>query len=783
MSWHQKAATLPPSARMLDLRYKRLLFGINAASEIFQNAIEELLTGLPGCKNISDDIIVFGKDQEDHDKNLRGVLQRLQEYNVRLNKDKCSFSKTEVMFYGHVFSAEGIKPDPKKVEAIKSASPPQNASEVKSLLGMAQYVSRYIPEYATITAPLRALTRQDASWKWEQEEQRALDNLREALTGDRVMSYFDPRKKVEVIVDASPVGLGGLLVQEGKVISYASRALSDVESRYSQTEREMLATVWGAEHFHLYVYGAQFSIITNHKPLLGIFKSHKQTSARIDRWKLRLMPYDCQLLYRPGRDAENPADFMSRHPSTSETERQNIAEDYVNYICNNAIPKAMTLPEVKLEIKKDQAMQALIKAIESDQWSDQETQVYRKIKDELSVCNGIVLRGNRIVIPTSLRSKAIDLAHIGHQGIVKTKRLLREKVWFPGIDKMAEEKMHNCLPCQASTQGKMPPPEPLKMTPLPSAPWKEVAIDFVGPFPTGDYIMVVIDEYSRFPEVETLTSTSARAVIPKLDAIFARQGIPEVLKSDNGPPFSGHEFRKFTEYLGFEHRRITPYWPKANGEAERFMQTIEKCIRTANTDGKNWKQEMHKFLRQYRATPHSTTDISPSEALNQRKLKTTLPELAPVNHSVQSKIAKTDADKKLKMKIYADARAHARETSIKPGEVVLMRQPKRNKLSTPYNPKPFVVEAKKGTMVTVSNGSKTITRNSSQFKVIPKHLMKFEEDEEEEEETATNPTELTEPTPAAPAQDLPETTPLRRSNRQIKPPVRFSDYVRIVYLK
>ena len=764
-------------------RYKRLLFGINAASEIFQNAIEELLTGLPGCKNISDDIIVFGKDQEDHDKNLRGVLQRLQEYNVRLNKDKCSFSKTEVMFYGHVFSAEGIKPDPKKVEAIKSASPPQNASEVKSLLGMAQYVSRYIPEYATITAPLRALTRQDASWKWEQEEQRALDNLREALTGDRVMSYFDPRKKVEVIVDASPVGLGGLLVQEGKVISYASRALSDVESRYSQTEREMLATVWGAEHFHLYVYGAQFSIITDHKPLLGIFKSHKQTSARIDRWKLRLMPYDCQLLYRPGRDAENPDDFMSRHPSTSETERQNIAEDYVNYICNNAIPKAMTLPEVKLEIKKDQAMQALIKAIESDQWSDQETQVYRKIKDELSVCNGIVLRGNRIVIPTSLRSKAIDLAHIGHQGIVKTKRLLREKVWFPGIDKMAEEKIHNCLPCQASTQGKMPPPEPLKMTPLPSAPWKEVAIDFVGPFPTGDYIMVVIDEYSRFPEVETLTSTSARAVIPKLDAIFARQGIPEVLKSDNGPPFFGHEFRKFTEYLGFEHRKITPYWPKANGEAERFMQTIEKCIRTANTDGKNWKQEMHKFLRQYRATPHSTTDISPSEALNQRKLKTTLPELAPVNHSVQSKIAKTDADKKLKMKIYADAKAHARETSIKPGEVVLMRQPKCNKLSTPYNPKPFVVEAKKGTMVTVSNGPKTITRNSSQFKVIPKHLMKFEEDEEEEEETATNPTEPTEPMPAEPAQDLPETTPLRRSNRQIKPPVRFSDYVRIVYLK
>ena len=179
------------------------------------------------------------------------------------------------------------------------------------------------------------------------------------------------------------------------------------------------------------------------------------------------------------------------------------------------------------------------------------------------------------------------------------------------------------------------------------------------------------------------------------------------------------------------------------------------------------------------ATPHSTTDISTSEALNQRKLQITLSELALVKHgqqqikrqSVQSKIAKTGAGKKLKMKICADAKAHARETSIKPGEVILMRKPKRNKLSTLYNHKPFIVEAKKGTMVTVNNGPKTITRNSSQFKV------------KKEEETATNTTEPAEPTPAEPAQDLPETTPLRRSNRQIKPPVRFSDYVRIVYLK
>ena len=266
-------------------RYKRLPFGINAASEIFQEAIRELLTGLPGCKSISDDIIVFGKGQEEHNKNLRDVLQRLKENNLRLNKDKCEFSKTEIKFYGHIFSAVGVRPDPKKVDAIHEAQPPQNPSDVKSLLGMAQYVSRFIPDYATITTPLRLLTRQDTPWKWEREEQKALDKLKEALVEESVMSYFDPRKKTEIIVDASPTGLGGLLVQEGKVLGYASRALSDVESRYSQTEREMLAVVWGVEHFHLYVYGAQFSVITDHKPLIGIFKNHKQTSPRMERFE------------------------------------------------------------------------------------------------------------------------------------------------------------------------------------------------------------------------------------------------------------------------------------------------------------------------------------------------------------------------------------------------------------------------------------------------------------------------------------------------------------------
>ena len=184
-------------------------------------------------------------------------------------------------------------------------------------------------------------THQDAEWKWGPDEINSFTRLKEVLADSSRMVYFDPRKQTDIIVDASPVGLGAMLCQDGKIVSYGSRTLSDVESRYSQTEREMLGAVWGVEHFHLYVYGAKFRILTDHKPLLGIVKSYRQTSPRIDRWRLRLMPYSYELVYKPGKDDENPADYISRHP-VHKPPKTSVAEEYVHYICNNAVPKAMT---------------------------------------------------------------------------------------------------------------------------------------------------------------------------------------------------------------------------------------------------------------------------------------------------------------------------------------------------------------------------------------------------------------------------------------------------------
>ena len=212
--------------------------------------------------------------------------------------------------------------------------------------------------------------------------------------------------------------------------------------------------------------------------------------------------------------------------------------------------------------------------------------------------------------------------------------------------------------------------EPLQMTETPNSPWEKVSIDFCGPLPSGDYLLVVIDDYSQFPEVEILKSTSSRAVIPKLDKIFSAYGIPNVAKSENGPPFNSHEFKDFAEHMGFKHRKITQYWPQANGEAERFMRTLEKAVRAAQVQGKPWKQELYVFLRNYHATSHSSTGQSPATVLFQRSIRTKLPEIAKSTKNSDIKV--NDGKAKSAMKQYADKRRQARPSPIQNGDKVLV---------------------------------------------------------------------------------------------------------------
>ena len=200
---------------------------------------------------------------------------------------------------------DGITPDPKKIEDIVNLQTPTSASEVRSLLGMTNYCSRFIPDYATKTEPLRKLTHKDQPWEWTPRHDSAVNELKDALAKAPVTAYFDPVKDTELSVDASPVGLAAILSQKGQetgtshIVTYASRSLTETEQRYSQTEREALGIVWACEHLHLYIYGKPITVYTDHKPLVSIFGNpSSKPPPRIERCALRLQPYQLTVRYR-----------------------------------------------------------------------------------------------------------------------------------------------------------------------------------------------------------------------------------------------------------------------------------------------------------------------------------------------------------------------------------------------------------------------------------------------------------------------------------------------------
>ena len=280
----------------------------------------------------------------------------------------------------------------------------------------------------------------------------------------------------------------------------------------------------------------------------------------------------------------------------------------------------MPIEVIRQYTTEDATLQAVIKAFHSDNWylyrnePNVDKQIFDRchlLRQELSASPDydLLLRDTCIVILSSLQQNVVDLAHMGHQGIVKTKALLREKVWFYNIDSLVEDAVKNCLTCQIATPTFNH--EPLRTSPLPRAPWTELSMDF-GQISPNQFLFVVIDEYSRFPFAERVNSTSAHAVIPKLDSILTLRGIPEVIKSDNGPPFNGENFRQYAMSMGFKHRKITPLWAKANSEVERFMRTVKKVVKAGIAQNLNWRQELSSSISCHTAQHNKSSPSYPS---------------------------------------------------------------------------------------------------------------------------------------------------------------------------
>ena len=573
LKWGYHQLELHPDSRSITTftahcglyQYKRLMFGITSAPEVYQHVIQQSLQGCEGVANISDDIIIHGKNTEEHDRRLQRVLKRLKEKNLTLNAEKCKFHMTQMVFMGLMLSDNGIGPAEDKVRAIVDVREPQSASEVRSFLGLANYNARFIPDFTTVAEPLRSLTKKGVHFEFGEEQKNAFNELKRRLSSAETLGYFDKDAKTLIIADARPVGLGAILIQEQqgrkRVISYASKSLSAVERRYSQTDKEALAVVWACARFHVYLYGIEFELYTDHKPLETIYSSRSKLCARIERWILRLQPYKFQVKYLPGE--QNIADPLSRllhaNEQTESSSAHKVSDEFVRFVAVTATPQAMTTREIEEASSEDREFVELRQHIKEGNWKGDRHKQYIPVCGELCVIGKLILRGTRIIIPSKLRPRVLSLAHEGHPGIVSMKQRLRSKVWWPGIDREAEKFCKTCHGCQLVSSPANP--EPIKSTPLPSGLWQHLAVDLLGPLPSGESVLVIVDYFSRYYEVEVMRSTTSEKVIECLEKIFTTHGLPLSLRSDNGPQFRSEVFELYLDDNGIEHRKTTPLWP------------------------------------------------------------------------------------------------------------------------------------------------------------------------------------------------------------------------------
>ena len=620
-------------------RYTRLPFGIASAPAIFQRTMDMILQGMSGVICYIDDILITGKTQAEHMKNLAAVLQRLREHGLRVKKEKCEFLQPSVEYLGHKIDAKGLHALESKVEAITKAPTPRNVQELRSFLGLLNYYGRFIPNLASILHPLNALLRRDSEWEWSNDCAQAFDLAKEKLVSADLLVHYDATLPLKLAGDASAYGVGAVIshiMPDGaeRPIAFASKTLSNSERNYSQVEKEGLALVFGVKKFHTYLYGRRFTLVTDHKPLTTIFGPKKQippmAAARLQRWAILLSAYSYEIEFRPTNDHSN-ADALSRLP-LNVVYVDSLAAESASYNKEQLDSLPVTVSKLQSHTRTDAVLSKVCEHTVKG-WPDSpepHLKPYYNRKDELTVESGCLMWLRRVVIPDKLRPRLLRELHRDHPGIWKMKAVARSYFWWPGLDKEVERVAGSCTECQSVK--KAPPSAPLHPWVWPTRPWERVHLDFAGPFQNAMFL-VAVDAHSKWPEVFIMSSTTSTATIGVLRQMFAAYGLPAQVVTDNGTQFTSDEFATFMKMNGIKHIKSAPYHPATNGLAERFVQSLKQALKTSLSGGLTLSHRLANFLLTYRSSPHATTGATPCSLFLKRQVRTRFDLLKPDQES------------------------------------------------------------------------------------------------------------------------------------------------------
>ncbi len=580
--------------------FLRMPFGLKNAAQAFQRLMDSVCSGLEGIFVYLDDILIASANKKQHVRHLRALFTRLEVHGLVINPQKCQFGVSAIDFLGHRVSSAGSTPLPSKVEAIMQFPRPTTVKGLQEFVGMVNFYHRFVPQAATIMRPLHlALAGKPTNkiFKWDESMTAAFENSKKALA--KAVQLVHPRSGVplNLVTDASDVGVGAALQQtEGdspQPIAFFSRQLRKPELKYSTFDKELLAIYLAIRHFRYYLEGRPFTVYTDHKPLTQVMaKASEQWSGRQQRQISRISEYTTDIQHIAGED-NKAADALSRA--------------FISTLHEGIDYKAMAEDQ-----RTDPEIHAFRTAITGLRFED----VLLEEDSGLTLLCDVSTGRQRPLVPKVWRKKVFDVVHgLSHPAVRTTCKLMTKKFVWHGIVKEVKEWAKSCLDCQRSKVQRHTK-APLSPIEVPTQRFQHVHVDLVGPLPISQgftHLLTVVDRFTRWPEAIPLSDTSSKSCARALVANWvARFGIPLDLTSDRGVQFTSQLWSDMSELLGIKLHRTTAYHPQANGLVERFHRHLKSALR-ARLNGPNWIDELPWILLGIRTAPKEDLETSSAE--------------------------------------------------------------------------------------------------------------------------------------------------------------------------
>lgn len=692
-------------------KFNRLPFGIKSAPEIFQKKCYELFGDLPGVEIYFDDIVVSGCDEKEHDENLNKLLGRASSHNVKFNKEKFQFRVQEIKYLGMIISENGVKADPSHIKAIKEMKIPSNKQEVRRLLGMINYLSKFMPNVSKVTAPLRHLIKNNVDFNWSFEHEESFNKIKFMLTTSPVLKVFNPKEEIVIQADSSKDGMGACLLQNSQPVSFVSRSLSENEKNFAQIEKELLAIVFAFEKYHYFVYGKKIIVQSDHKPLETIInKPLPKVTSRLQRMLLKLLKYDFKIVYVPGSKMYI-ADTLSRSYIEEEIKEDEEMLNVIHCLDQQLPMSKRRIEQFQKETQDDDVLSKVFNLCltgwpESIKQCPPEVRKFFKFRAELVPIDNILFFEDRIVVPENMKRDMLKIIHESHQGVEKCKNKARELLFWIGMSKDIEEMVLNCSICQRLRSSNQK--EPMIPHELPKRPFEKIGIDILEY--CNKYYLVIVDYFTKWIEAPQIQNKTVNEIINKLKAVFSQFGVPEKIVSDNNP-FNSLDFKQFAKVWDFENVFVSPRYPQSNGMAEAAVGIVKKIFMKSKEERKDYLMG----LMDYRNTPISGILLSPAQMMFNRRLKTKLPVSSKVlNAKLFDNVIEKLQCRQERQKLNYDKNARPLPL-IKKGEDVLIRNfntktwDRARVLNKNKNPRSYKIQV---------NDGRTFTRNR-------RHLVKL----------------------------------------------------------